>query len=678
MHGSLFSAQFNARKVVRHQLTRLGSTFQSTDEDFLTAKDPDFHPSDVLEDADGSLLVVDTGSWYVHHCPTGGIRKTPAQGGIHRVRFNLPGGAAQPGRSQREEALISKSEILNRKSQIDQSLLMSADTDPDAVARTARALGRAGEKSAEQALTRLLARREPHVRLAAAEALGHCGSSNTVPALLAALTNDVDRFLEHALTHTLHRLADTRALSAALEHPHPRVQKAALTLLHQAPHNTLTADAVLNRLFADDEPLRRTARKILLQHADWAVHAAPLIQFLVAKEPHTAPEADTLRELILAFQTNRPVQLIVANSATNRYFSASRREFLFETMARTRVAPLPDVWIPALARALREDEPAVRLQAARTASTRKVAALDEVLTGLIERTNLAPELRLEALRATLGRRPKLTPAAFELLLAQVGRPSAPGSRLSAAELLGRARWSNPETDPPRLVSTVHGDRLISSSTLLPLLVQGTDEGYTTMWSYVTEAVAQGWQPTEKEWQLIRTRVSRIGEKQFQELTSIVAQRAANQREQIESYAELLTGGDPGRGRQWFSEKAACIVCHRVGDQGGLVGPDLTKIGAIRAGRDLIESIVRPSATFAQGYDTFVVTLLDGEELTGIRVRQPDDSFVLRDGGGGETRLDPGQIKSMDRGQLSLMPEGLLAALTREEIRDLLAYLQSLK
>jgi putative heme-binding domain-containing protein len=170
----------------------------------------------------------------------------------------------------------------------------------------------------------------------------------------------------------------------------------------------------------------------------------------------------------------------------------------------------------------------------------------------------------------------------------------------------------------------------------------------------------------------------VGEKQFQELTSVVAQRAANQREQIDSYAELLTGGDPGRGRQWFSEKAACIVCHRVGDQGGLVGPDLTKIGAIRAGRDLIESIVQPSATFAQGYDTFVVTLRDGEELTGIRVRQPDDSFVLRDAGGSETRLDPGQIKSMDRGQLSLMPEGLFAALTREEIRDLLAYLQSLR
>jgi putative membrane-bound dehydrogenase-like protein len=678
MRGSLFSAQFNARKVVQHQLSRLGSTFQSTDEDFLTTDDPDFHPSDVLEDADGSLLVVDTGSWYVHHCPTGRIRKAPARGGIYRVRFNQADRAPNPRSNRREQAPISESEILDGKSQIDQSLLASAATDPDTTARTARALGRVGDKSAEKTLTALLARPEPHVRLAAAEALAHCGSSNAVPALLAALASDADRFLEHALTYTLHRLADGRALSAALEHPHPRVQKAALTLLHQTPHQTLTAEAVINRIFAEDEPLRRTARKILLQHSEWVAHAAPLVQFLVAKEPHTSPEADTLRELILAFQTNGPVQLIVAKSATNTSFSAGRREFLIDAMERTTVAPLPDVWVQALAHALREGEPSVRLQAARTAGRRKVAALDDRLASLVAQTNLAPGLRLEALRATVSRRPQLTAAGFELLLSQVSRQSAPGSRLAAAELLGRARWPDPETDPPRLVSAMRGDRLISPSTLLPLLIQGTDEGFAALWSYVTEAVAQGWQPTEKEWQLFRTRVPRVGEEQFQELTRVVAQRAANQREQIDSYAELLTGGDPGRGRQWFTEKAGCAACHRVGSQGGLLGPDLTKIGAIRAGRDLIESIVRPSATFAQGYDTFVVTLRDGEELTGIRVRQPDDSFVLRDAGGGETRLDPRLIKSTERLQVSLMPEGLLAALSREEIRDLLAYLQNLK
>jgi len=87
MRGNLFSAQHNSRKIGRHVLSRVASTFKSEDFDFVTSEDPDFHPSDVLEDADGSLLVVDTGGWYVQHCPTGRIRDSRAPGGIYRVRY---------------------------------------------------------------------------------------------------------------------------------------------------------------------------------------------------------------------------------------------------------------------------------------------------------------------------------------------------------------------------------------------------------------------------------------------------------------------------------------------------------------------------------------------------------------------------------------------------------------
>jgi putative heme-binding domain-containing protein len=58
----------------------------------------------------------------------------------------------------------------------------------------------------------------------------------------------------------------------------------------------------------------------------------------------------------------------------------------------------------------------------------------------------------------------------------------------------------------------------------------------------------------------------------------------------------------------------------------MVGPDLTKIGAIRSGRDLIESIVRPSSTFAQGYESYSLTLKDGSEADGIMARQTQISW----------------------------------------------------
>ena len=84
--GNLFSAQFNPHRVQRHVLTRHGATFISEDSDFLVSSDPDFHPCDVLEDADGSLLVVDTGGWYVDQCPLSRISKPEFKGGIYRVR----------------------------------------------------------------------------------------------------------------------------------------------------------------------------------------------------------------------------------------------------------------------------------------------------------------------------------------------------------------------------------------------------------------------------------------------------------------------------------------------------------------------------------------------------------------------------------------------------------------
>src|SRR5439155_16068291 len=83
---NLFAALFNLRKVTRHILEPEGATFKSRDSDFLVSDNRDFHPTDVLEDADGSLLVVDTGGWYKLCCPTSQLVKPDVLGGIYRIR----------------------------------------------------------------------------------------------------------------------------------------------------------------------------------------------------------------------------------------------------------------------------------------------------------------------------------------------------------------------------------------------------------------------------------------------------------------------------------------------------------------------------------------------------------------------------------------------------------------
>ena len=83
---NLFSAQFNTQRIQRHPVERDGAAFRLRNEDFLVSNDPDFHPTDVLEDADGSLLVIDTGGWFRIGCPTSQIAKPEIDGAIYRVR----------------------------------------------------------------------------------------------------------------------------------------------------------------------------------------------------------------------------------------------------------------------------------------------------------------------------------------------------------------------------------------------------------------------------------------------------------------------------------------------------------------------------------------------------------------------------------------------------------------
>ena len=85
-YDNLFACYFNLHKVVRHVLVPDGATFKTKDIDFVSSDSHDFHPTDVLEDADGSLLIVDTGGWYKICCPTSQLAKPDVLGGIYRVR----------------------------------------------------------------------------------------------------------------------------------------------------------------------------------------------------------------------------------------------------------------------------------------------------------------------------------------------------------------------------------------------------------------------------------------------------------------------------------------------------------------------------------------------------------------------------------------------------------------
>jgi putative heme-binding domain-containing protein len=155
--------------------------------------------------------------------------------------------------------------------------------------------------------------------------------------------------------------------------------------------------------------------------------------------------------------------------------------------------------------------------------------------------------------------------------------------------------------------------------------------------------------------------------------------ATRQGAHVDDLLASLKGGDIRRGQAIFNgQKAACATCHELGYLGGHVGPDLTSIGQVRTERDLLESIVYPSASFARSFEPMVVITKSGESFTGVVRSEAPGEVVLVTGPGPETRIARADIAEMRPGTVSIMPAGLDEQLSRQELADLLVFLKATK
>ncbi|HEX6986445.1 MAG TPA: hypothetical protein VF170_13765, partial [Planctomycetaceae bacterium] len=151
---------------------------------------------------------------------------------------------------------------------------------------------------------------------------------------------------------------------------------------------------------------------------------------------------------------------------------------------------------------------------------------------------------------------------------------------------------------------------------------------------------------------------------------------------LEAWRALVGGGgDAEAGWRVFFRPGGvgCSRCHTLGGRGTAVGPDLTGIGR-RMNRDrLIESILRPGKEVAPQYVPWTLVTADGRVLTGLPVEVRDapegvEHFVGTDGV--RFTLPTAEVETRQASTGSVMPEGLEKLMTTEELRDLLALLES--
>jgi putative heme-binding domain-containing protein len=142
---------------------------------------------------------------------------------------------------------------------------------------------------------------------------------------------------------------------------------------------------------------------------------------------------------------------------------------------------------------------------------------------------------------------------------------------------------------------------------------------------------------------------------------------------------LSQRGDRERGEALFwSPSIQCGNCHKVGDKGVGLGPDLTTIGKQRSREELLESLLEPSRKIEPAFTTYLLSTVRGASYTGLLVRRDAKEVVLRDAQNKEVTVAARDVEMLQPSQVSLMPAGLLAPLTRQQAADLLQYLTTRK
>ena len=728
--GNLFSACFNLHKVVRHELESDGASWRSRDRDFFVSDAQDFHPTDVLEDADGSLLVIDTGGWYKLCCPTSQLPKPDVLGAIWRVRRKgaerpddsrgtgiawkdlAPAGLAKllgderpavRARAVRESALRGEPAVPALEEVIAsgasprdrlQAVWALARLD-SAEARSAvrRALGD-GEETVRQAamhsaglrrdpdslspILRLLESGSAPDRRSAAGALGRIGDRAAVPVLLeAAGEAGGDRFLDHAITYALIEIGDREGTRLGLE-PSRKAGTRRAALIALQSMDPAAPEEALSLLDAGEPGLVETAWWVLERRPEKGGALAD--RFRKKLSAAGIPDADrnALERQLARFAKSRPVEAVLLETLGNDAAPAWSRIAALRALAGAGLRESRPPWIAAIARALESPDPSIAREAvaAARAQPEKGAGpeLNAALLVAARNRSHPPDLRIEAAAATKGDIRGLDPEVLELLRAGLGPEGPVNIRLAASETLARAKL-----DEAQLLGLAGSLRTAGPLEIGKVLTAFSDSSSEPLGLAVVAALKESAGLSAIPPGALKQNLAKFPggvQDAARELFEALDIDTEKQRSAIESLAAALKGGDVRRGQAIFNgAKAACSTCHAIGYLGGRLGPDLTTIGQIRTERDLIEAILFPSMSFTRSYEPVVVQTTSGDAHSGILKKDANDEVVLATAADKEVRIPRAEVARMEPGTVSVMPQGLDKQLTREELADLLAFLK---
>ncbi|MBL9170297.1 MAG: HEAT repeat domain-containing protein [Verrucomicrobiales bacterium] len=564
-----------------------------------------------------------------------------------------------------------------------------SDRDPEVRAQAAKVLGEARCLAAFEALAARLKDENPRVRFFAALSLGKLGRIEAIGPLLGMLRENTgnDPYLRHAGVMGLAGMGTPEKLLSAVRGASGAERMGVLLALRRLQHPGVS------EFLGDSDPL-------IVVEAARAIYDMPITPALPALAglwdsakgglARVGDDSSALMRRVISanYRLGEAEHAqALARIATDAELTSGLREEAIDLLTRWAKPSGRDsylgIWRPLPPRpgriarealqgsvgSLLRQTAEIAVAAARFAGEHGVNEASEALFDAVQAAGRPPELKVAALKALeqLGSR-RLTEAVMLATEAPHAAVQAEASRLipkiapdKAVELLEKSLRSS---------SIRVQQSALTALTALP--VSRADEVLISLF----EKMEKGELPPELHLELLTA----MEERKTSELKTRLASRARglSPTDPLAGYRETLAGGDAGRGRKLFFEKAQaqCVRCHVAERTGGEVGPDLSALGK-RANREqILESLLDPNRTIVPGYANVELTLKDQESVTGVLKSEGAEALELVDLSGNKVRVPKDHIVGRREG-LSSMPTNMAEFLTKAEIRDLVEFLANL-
>lgn len=559
------------------------------------------------------------------------------------------------------------------------------DNDPEIQAQAAKMIGDVKYKGAGDQLVTLTKNPSLRVQFFAAEALGRTADEKGVQPIinLLAANNDEDAWLRHAGVLALARIGKNEPIIALKSNPNRALRIAAVVALRR-----MKDPAVAEFLKDADEFIVTEAARAI--NDDYSIEPALPALAMILKENRFTSEPLLRRAINANLRVGKAENIDLLAKYANRKSApeAMRAEALaaLSGWAKPSVldrvdgryrgpierdgAPALAAISPSLNTLLNEKNEAIQIAATKAASKLKVTAAGTTLFNLLKNAE-SGNVRTAALDALSNLNFERMSDAIEIALADDSKEvrSAALGMLAEADL--------PEESAVNLFTKIleKGTMEEKQATMTALGKLKSAGATKIIMQQVDKLIAGTAEPT------IQLDILEAAENNGAAvLASKVAiyQKAKVADDPLVDYAETLAGGNIRRGQNIFyrNEAAQCVRCHAIWEWGGDAGPVLAGIGTKRTPKELLESIIEPSAAYSPGYGVATLTLKDGTTTAGIVMEENETELKLKIGKEDLQTIAKNQIDNREDVPSS-MP-GVKDILDKKQIRDLVAFLVSLK